>query len=171
MKKILKSRLFIFILSVVMSAGITSVFAYSIFANDIGFTPEDNTWRKSDNSNIENVSDALDNLRSRTSNMTFKELYSYSPGSPASFSYTISSNTKNVLVMLSSIWDASIGEVDSTINIPNDYTALYDLVTAESFGSGKTGYVHARVYFIKNAIGTISGTISYRGSIKILEIN
>ena len=64
MKKILKSRLFIFILSIVMSAGITSVFAYSIFANDIGFTPEDNTWRKSDDSNVENVSDALNNLLS-----------------------------------------------------------------------------------------------------------
>ena len=63
MQKLFKSRIFIFILGVISAIGITSVFAYSIFANNIGFSPTDTTWKKVDGTAIENVSEALDDLR------------------------------------------------------------------------------------------------------------
>ena len=56
MQKLIKSRIMYFILGVVLSVGITSVFAYSIFAPDVGFTPRDDTW------NVDNSKDALDDL-------------------------------------------------------------------------------------------------------------
>ena len=56
MQKILNSRLIYFILGVATIIGITSVFAYSIFASDIGFTPHDDTWE------VDNVKGALDDL-------------------------------------------------------------------------------------------------------------
>ena len=55
MKKILKSRLFFFILgAVIFSTG--TIFAYSILAPNVGFTPKDDTW------DVDNVADALDYL-------------------------------------------------------------------------------------------------------------
>ena len=171
MKKVFKSRLFVFILSIIVSAPITLVLAYSYVASEVEFTPSDDTWRNADDSAILDTSAALNNLYERASKMNFKELYSYSPGSPADYSYTITSSTKNVIIFLSSIRDASIGETDSTISLPGEAITLYNNEMGESYGNGKTGYIHARVYFMKNAQGTISGRISYRGSIKILEIN
>ena len=56
MKKLFKSRIFIFILGVVLSCSITSVLAYTLFANNIGFSPTDTSW------NVNNVQDALDNV-------------------------------------------------------------------------------------------------------------
>ena len=55
MKKILKSRLFFFILGAVIF-GTGSVFAYSILAPDVGYTPKDNAWE------VDNVKSALDDL-------------------------------------------------------------------------------------------------------------
>ena len=63
MQKLIKNPLFTFILGVVISIGITSVFAYSLLAPDIGYTPLDTTWKKTDGSNIENVQEAIDDLR------------------------------------------------------------------------------------------------------------
>ena len=63
MKKLIKSRLLYFILGVVVSIDITSVFAYDLLANSVGYNPTDTTWKKTDGSNIENVSEALDDLR------------------------------------------------------------------------------------------------------------
>ena len=56
MKKILKSRLFFFILGALIMGSCT-VFAYSYIASDVGFTPTDEDW------NVENTQDALDYLR------------------------------------------------------------------------------------------------------------
>ena len=56
MQKLIKSRLMYFIFGVTIAIGITSVFAYSIFAPDVGFTPRDDTW------DVENTKDALDDL-------------------------------------------------------------------------------------------------------------
>ena len=55
MKKIYKSRLFFFILGVLVMVTST-VFAYSYFAQDIGFTPTDTNWT------VDNTKDALDDL-------------------------------------------------------------------------------------------------------------
>ena len=56
MQKLIKSRLLYLVLGVVTTIGITSVFAYSIFAPDIGFTPRAESW------NVDNTSDAINDL-------------------------------------------------------------------------------------------------------------
>lgn len=63
MKRIFKSRLFFYLLGVITSLSITSVFAYSIFALNIGFTPLDTSWKKQGGEDITNVEDAINNLR------------------------------------------------------------------------------------------------------------
>lgn len=69
MKKIFKSRIFAFILGAFIFSGITAVSAYTILANDIGYTPKDTTWKKSNGEDITNVKEALDELYTR-SNLT-----------------------------------------------------------------------------------------------------
>ena len=62
MKKIIKNPIFTFILGAVIFGGIVGVSAYTIFANDIGYTPKDSTWKKSNGEDITNVKDAIDEL-------------------------------------------------------------------------------------------------------------
>lgn len=63
MKKIFrKSNIFSFLLGAVMFGGITVVSAYTIFANDIEYTPKDTAWKKSDGTDITNVKEAIDEL-------------------------------------------------------------------------------------------------------------
>ncbi|MBR1416343.1 MAG: hypothetical protein IJ572_00805 [Bacilli bacterium] len=169
MQKLFKNPIFTFILGAVIFSAV-SVFAYSIIATNVGYTPLDNTFKDSNGQIIEDVSTALDSLYKRISKMEFKTLYEYSPGTPANYSYTIETNTKGVLVILSSIRDVTLGEADSTITIPNDYITLYDMTNSEAF-NGRQGYGRTRVYYIENASGTISGRISYRGLIRIIQIN
>ncbi|MBR1416339.1 MAG: H-type lectin domain-containing protein [Bacilli bacterium] len=56
MDKILKIKIFYFILGAVIFSTV-SVFAYSIIASNVGFTPKASNW------NVDNVSDALDYLK------------------------------------------------------------------------------------------------------------
>ncbi|MBR1416334.1 MAG: hypothetical protein IJ572_00760 [Bacilli bacterium] len=74
MKKIFNNSVFTFILGVILTTTITSVLAFSIFSNDVGFTPTDNSWKKEDGSSIENVSDALDSLYKINNGYTDEEL-------------------------------------------------------------------------------------------------
>ena len=73
MKKIIKNPIFTFILGSLIFGGIVGVSAYTIFANDIGYTPKDSTWKKSDGTNIENVGDAIDELYSKANNINHME--------------------------------------------------------------------------------------------------
>ena len=67
MKKIFKkSNIFSFLLGALIFTGITSVAAYSIFATDIGYTPSDSTWKKSNGEDITNVKDAIDELYTKS---------------------------------------------------------------------------------------------------------
>ena len=54
MKKLIKNPIFMFILGIILSSSI--VFAYSLIAPDVGFTPRDDTW------DVDNTKDALDDL-------------------------------------------------------------------------------------------------------------
>lgn len=57
MKKIFrKSNIFAFVLGAIIFGGIVGVSAYTILANDIGYTPKDTTWE------VDNVKDAIDDL-------------------------------------------------------------------------------------------------------------
>ena len=56
MKEFIKSRIFTFILGAILFGSVGVVLAYTLFAQDIGFTPIDNTWE------VNNVKSALDDL-------------------------------------------------------------------------------------------------------------
>ena len=56
MKKVLKSRIFAFIVGSIIFGSIGVVSAYTILANDIGYTSKDTTWK------VDNVKDAIDDL-------------------------------------------------------------------------------------------------------------
>ena len=57
MNKAFKNPLFTFILGAITFSGIGIAFAYSLVANDVGYTPSDTVWE------IDNISDALDDLK------------------------------------------------------------------------------------------------------------
>ena len=61
MKKVLKNNLKTIIIAVIASivTSVTSIFAYSLIAEDVGFTPKDTTW------NVQDVDAALNNLNLR----------------------------------------------------------------------------------------------------------
>ena len=71
MKKFIKNNIIGFILGAVIFSSIT-VAAYSILANDIGYTPSDSTWKKSNGEDITNVKDAIDELYNKSA--TYKNL-------------------------------------------------------------------------------------------------
>ena len=62
MKKVFKSRMFSFILGAVIFGFVGAVSAYSLFANNVGFTPSDATWKKTNGDDITNVEDAINEL-------------------------------------------------------------------------------------------------------------
>lgn len=69
MKKIFrKSNIFSFLLGAVIFGGIVGVSAYSVLANNIGYTPSDSTWKKSNGEDITNVKDAIDELYTKSDN-------------------------------------------------------------------------------------------------------
>lgn len=64
-KKLKKRNIFALILCVIIFGGIGVVQAYKLLANDIGYTPSDSTWKKSNGEDITNVKDAIDELYSK----------------------------------------------------------------------------------------------------------
>ena len=65
MRKFFDSKLTYYLFGFISAIGIVSVFAYSYFAQDIGFTPTDSEWKNSNGTDLGNVSNALENLYSR----------------------------------------------------------------------------------------------------------
>ena len=59
MKKYSNSKIFSFILGAIIFGGIGVASAYTLFANNIGFTPRDTTW------NVDNTKDAIDDLHTQ----------------------------------------------------------------------------------------------------------
>ena len=92
MNKVFKSRIFAFVLGAILFGSIGVVSAYTIFANDIGYTPKDSTWKKSNGEDITNVKDAIDELYSKANedNLVHLEV------NPDTNYYTFTNNYKNI---------------------------------------------------------------------------
>ena len=118
MKKIFKSRILCFMLGVVSTIGITSVLAYSILANNVGYTPIDETWKKIDGDNIENTQDAIDRLF-----------------------YDISSQTRitDSTPSIEKIWQSNFASVNYTYTVVEE--GIYLAVTKNSNGESATGNI------------------------------
>ena len=122
MKKIIKNNFIPFIFGALIFSGMASVLAYSLLANNIGFTPLDSTWKKVDGTAIENVEEALNELYKRdklygTYNKSIKPM-----SSNTSSDGTASSNS---VLSSSAVYKAFDGNtntgVDSTIYHSADY--------------------------------------------------
>ena len=76
MKKIFrKSNIFAFILGAIIFGGIGVVSAaYTIYANNIEFTPSNSSWKKANGDNITNVKDAIDDMYDKFTANTASEL-------------------------------------------------------------------------------------------------
>ena len=75
-----KRDVFSFILGAIFFGGIATVFAFSYFAPDVGFTPKDDTWE------VDNVKDALDDLYDYMDRRMTKDARLYS----ANYDYKVS---------------------------------------------------------------------------------
>ena len=92
MKKI---NILLFAINVIFLCSL-SVFAYSIFAQDIGFHPADeNNW------NVDNTKDALDSLRSQIPyHLSYDILLKYEKESSFQTSYTVKAEDANYKALL-----------------------------------------------------------------------
>ena len=65
MKKVFKKGyIFSFILGAIVFGSVGTYAAYSVLADNIGYTPKDTTWKKANDEDITNVKDAIDELYS-----------------------------------------------------------------------------------------------------------
>jgi len=155
MKKLFKkSNIFSFILGAIIFGGIVGVSAYTILANDIGYTPSDSTWKKSNGDDITNVKDAIDELYIKKS---FGQTFSN-----ASYEHSTSINNTIELDLTSGnyICDASIsisnnttssGNSDSTSDITYSYNGCDEYEEVFSIdkkitSSSKNGNVSAIIH-------------------------
>lgn len=67
MKKVIKNRLFLVIITMIITASVT-VYAAGILASEISFTPKNSSWTKENGEPIKNVDDALNELYKNKSN-------------------------------------------------------------------------------------------------------
>ena len=126
MKKIIKNPIFTFILGALIFGGIVGVSAYTILANDIGYTPKDSTWKKSNGEDITNVKDAIDELYSKASlvgwNLNYDILYKKDQTSSIDYSYIISEDDtkyKSIMVIVETN-NTSMSYAPAYITITND---------------------------------------------------
>ena len=120
MKKFIKNNIIGFILGAVIFSTIT-VFAYDLFANNIGYTPIDDTWKKIDGSSIDNVKDAIDDLYHKANGINFDNLVSEeiytNHVSGATYAYTISNVSQYKYYLLTIItWRSGSADYTSSLN-------------------------------------------------------
>ena len=85
-----------FVLGAIIFGGIVGVSAYTIFANDIGYTPNDTTWKKSNGEDITNVKDAIDDLYTKASDNAFCEEWTEITGSTVTNTSYVYNNSINL---------------------------------------------------------------------------
>lgn len=99
MNKIVKSRLFFFILGAVIFGGIASVLAITLTASTTVFEPTDTSWKKESGEDIENVAEALDYLYENFNQDYGEAQYSISIGSGNSRTNSITLNQGKYLLI------------------------------------------------------------------------
>lgn len=165
MKKIFKSRLFTFVLGAIIFSGITAVSAYTIFANDIGYTPKDTTWKKSNGEDITNVKDAIDDLYDKVNNPRFinvangNQVFS-SGSSPFKMNLTIVDNsmlTNNNNIM--------------TIKSSGKYAFIYSIGSNASPDSGCSYTGWLKIYVNNELKISKSAACDYNVNINTFELN
>ena len=146
MKRIIKSRIFAFVLGALIFSGITGVAAYTIFADNIGYTPSDSTWKKSNGEDITNVKDAIDELYIKANttggNLNYDILYQkqLNASNYGTYQYTITSNDtkyKAIMVVSSSV-NVSSAVSPANITVSNgNIVSIYNpsVISYKEYGS------------------------------------
>ena len=176
MKKIFKSRVFAFVLGALLFGSIGVVSAYTILANDVGYTPKDTTWKKSNGEDITNVKDAIDELYIKKQLSSVSLAGKESITGNTTMTYTFQEDIELGLVIVSAsnnINDTSyyIATIQSLSS--GNYSSL-DNSTSSFYLDEKTlGGHRSQVYVIegvkKDAILTVA--TRYAGLVQILKIN
>ena len=169
MKKLFKSRIFFFVLGAVMFSTV-SVFAYSLLAQDVGYNPKDDDW------DVDNVSNALDELRDDIARFDNLEIVSFqgNRGRNRTLTKELSKGRYVVITidavsaMPSSRHTTVIKDYDSDTSLTCNScsikrkTAKYFDVSATSSSSGyQSNYFYYSLYEIK--INSESDTLTYVG--------
>ena len=149
MSKIIKSRIFTFVLGAVIFSGITGVAAYSMFAKDIKYTPKDTTWKKANGEDITNVEEAIDEL---ILNDNKEYLINKSTG-------PIPSGIKNVKAIVVRCTD-NVNYV--TLNISGDIVKSYNIIHLDD--KLQSGAYHVFIDEIDIKTNGMAGSISISGS-------
>ena len=151
MQKLFKSRIFVFILGLIV-ASTTSAFAYSLIASDVGFTPKDSTWE------VENTKEALDDLRNHIKCDEWKEITG-STANNASYVYQKMINLYkcgNICKITFALNNVSVNTEYPLITNPKYYPK--EVVGLSAIGSGN-GYSQGNI--LTN--GNIIVAINYNG--------
>ena len=158
MKKLIKNPIFMFILGVTLTIGITSVLAYSLFAQDVGYTPKDEEWDVSDVKNaLDDLHDKLlinyDSFKMFSGNKATVEIgkkylisVAVMSGTDQRFSPSISSGADVLAstdMVISKSWSNMITyskafivkSTDTTINISGHPDYLYQSISIYEIGS------------------------------------
>ena len=170
MKKILKSRIFAFILGAVIFSGITAL-ATGLIASSVSYTP---TWTKSNGEDIVNVSEALDELYTRKQLSSVTLFDKISKVGNETTTYTFKNDLDLGLVIITSsnnINDTSyyVSNINSLSN--GNYSVIDD--SAIYIGGGNEAGHRSKIYLVE---GITSGTTMqvstrYASEIQILELN
>ena len=143
MKRLLNSKLFIFILGGIIFGSITGVVAYTINAKDVTYTPKDNNW------NVKNVEEAINDLYLKDKNILTNKLTDVALGGTIKlennthkiiyaviFSYTEGFNPATIInnrTKIESIDGANSEELFYSYNDTTNYgIRLYKLTNCEN---------------------------------------
>ena len=169
MKKIGKSHIFAFVLGAILFSGITGVAAYTMLASDIGYTPEDSTWKKSNGEDITNVKDAIDELYNK-SNEKIKfgtPLYSQNLGDASSNRISTLDLPKGKYLVLATFGLGS-GYTSASYSNNEDDTINLNCNNCEQTK------ISGKIYNISASVSIINDFYSYgvvRNTLYYVEIN
>ena len=152
MKKLFKSRIFSFILGAIIFSGITSVAAYSLFAESVGYTPALTSWKKSNGEDITNVKEALDELFLKYHNDNkYIDLSLFKNNKMAATYMVVPTDYDSY----DGTWYHSSSSITYNFSSNSNFEVSVDLV----FENGSTGYMggpKVNFYYNDEFIGNIS---------------
>ena len=175
MKRIIKSRIFAFILGAIIF-GSVGVYASSYIAKDISFTPKNTNWKKEDGTDITNVKDAIDDLYIKNQLSSVSFIGKNSINGNTTMTYTFEEDVELGLVIVSasnngsdsSVYPATIQSLSS-----GNYKELDNSTSSFYLDEARQAGHRCHVYIIegvkKDAILTVA--TRYAGLVQILKIN
>ena len=158
MKKVFKSRIFAFVLGAIIFSGITAVSAYTIFANDIGYTPKDSTWKKSNGEDITNVKDAIDELYSKAINKPISIIDSNNRNT-----YNIPNGVTKAYVLYSHSTSFQNLNLEITGDILLSTNQIYKNTNVDNYGDGLRNTLDIIELNLVGDSGTISLSVTGGG--------